>query len=64
MAMVSIISFDLAVPVIAGVFAGRWLDGKLSSEPLFLVVGILLGLVAGVFAVVKSLQFLSGESNE
>lgn len=39
------IGTSLAVTVLAGVGAGYWLDGKLGTEPLFLLVGAGLGLL-------------------
>ena len=37
------IPFQLAFSIIAGVYAGQWLDRKLGSVPWFLLVGVLLG---------------------
>jgi ATP synthase protein I len=49
----------LAVSVLAGFFAGRWLDGKLNTTPLFLLVGIfwaLAGSFYSLFLQVRKLQ--------
>ncbi|KMJ59187.1 membrane protein [Bacillus sp. LL01] len=63
MALMSGILSYLVGPTLVGLFAGRWLDGKIGTEPLFLIIGLLLGLVAGVLGVLYLVQkFFSGES--
>jgi F0F1-type ATP synthase assembly protein I len=43
------IGWFVAICIVGGVWGGVWLDGKLGSSPLFLLIGLLLGLViAGV----------------
>jgi ATP synthase protein I len=37
---------SLAVTVALGVGIGYWLDGKFGTEPIFFLVGALLGLLA------------------
>jgi ATP synthase protein I len=39
--------------VAVGVFAGIFLDGRVHTSPLFLVVGLVLGLVGAVATVVS-----------
>lgn len=38
---------EFVVSLLVGLFAGRWLDGKLGTHPWLMLVGILLGTVAG-----------------
>ena len=47
--------FQFAGTMVAGLFGGRWLDEQLSTTPLFLVSGILLGAVAGFYHLYKTL---------
>lgn len=62
MALMSAMLAQLAGSVLIGVFAGRWLDRVVGSEPLFLILGLLLGLSAGVYATIRLVQhFFSGE---
>ena len=47
------IGFQFAGTMVAGLLAGWWLDGKLSTEPAFLLAGTVLGagtMVAGLLA--------------
>lgn len=63
MALMSAILSYLVGPTLVGLFGGRWLDGKIGTEPLFLIIGLLLGLAAGVYGVLYAVrQFFSGES--
>jgi ATP synthase protein I len=58
----SAIVSQLAGSVLIGIFGGRWLDRKFDSEPLFLIIGLLLGLAAGISAMLRTIrQFFSGE---
>jgi ATP synthase protein I len=61
MALMSAISTQLVGSILFGIFAGRWLDTKFETEPLFLVIGLLLGLAAGVYAMLRLIQHFSGE---
>ena len=45
------IAFGFVLVVVAFWFAGRWLDGWLSSEPWFQIVGAIVGWVLGVVTV-------------
>ena len=48
-------AFLIAVPLIAGILGGRWLDNKYHQH-FYIIVGILLGLVITVMAVSKRIQ--------
>ncbi len=39
------LGFIIALPIIAFGFAGKWLDAKSGTEPLFTLTGILLAIV-------------------
>ena len=44
----------LAVTVLAGVGGGHWLDGRLGTRPMLLVLGGMLGLAAGLYHFFKT----------
>jgi len=37
--------FFIGGSIVLGVFAGRWLDNKLNSEPILAIVGLIVGIV-------------------
>ncbi|MGJ7920745.1 AtpZ/AtpI family protein [Neobacillus sp. LXY-4] len=48
--------------ILVGIFSGRALDHWLGTTPLFLIIGLLIGLAAGVFAMIRLVnQFFSGD---
>lgn len=62
MALTSAILSQLVGSILIGIFSGRWVDHKVGSEPLFLILGLLIGLAAGVYAMLRLIQhFFSGE---
>ena len=62
MALMSAIVSQLVGSILIGIFAGRWLDGKWDTEPIFLIIGLLLGLAAGVYSMLVSIRhFYSGD---
>jgi len=44
----------LAATVLAGLGGGYWLDGRLGTRPLFLLLGGTLGLGAGLYHFFKT----------
>lgn len=48
---VSLIGADLAVSVLVGFWVGRYLDRLLATDPWLMLLGVLLGLAAGVYSV-------------
>lgn len=62
MALTSAILSQLVGSVLIGIFSGRWIDQKVGTEPLFLILGLLIGLAAGIYAMLRLIQhFFSGE---
>ena len=62
MALMSAILSQLVGSVLIGIFFGRWLDNQIGTAPLFLILGLLLGLAAGVYAMLRLVQhFFSGD---
>lgn len=45
----SALGFIIAIPMALGYFIGNYLDGLTNHQPLFLIIGLLLGLVVGIY---------------
>lgn len=62
MGLMSAILSQLVGSILIGIFAGKWVDDYFKTEPLFLIIGLLLGLAAGVYAMLKLVNhYFSGE---
>lgn len=62
MALMSAIVSQLVGSILIGIFAGRWLDRQWGTDPIFLIIGLLVGLAAGVYSMLLSIRhFYSGE---
>ncbi|OAO81997.1 AtpZ/AtpI family protein [Anoxybacillus flavithermus] len=62
--LMTAISSQLVGSVLVGIFGGRFVfvDERFGTEPLFLIVGLLLGLAAGIYAMIRLIRsFFSGE---
>jgi ATP synthase protein I len=49
MGVVSVCGLDLALLILIGVLAGRFVDSKLHSTPWGLLIGLFIGLIAGFY---------------
>ena len=55
-ALYSAILSQLVGSILIGVYTGMWLDSKIGTTPLFLVLCLFIGLAAGVTAVILSIR--------
>jgi ATP synthase protein I len=62
MAIYTAILSQLVGSMLIGIFGGRWLDSYLDTAPLFLVIGLLLGLATGIYAMLRTVRtYFSGD---
>jgi ATP synthase protein I len=54
--LMSAIVSQLVGSILVGIFGGKWIDEKFHTEPVFLIVGLLLGLATGVYAMLRSIR--------
>jgi hypothetical protein len=40
---------QLAISIVALMYLGKWLDGKLGTSPLLLIVGVFAGAAMGIY---------------
>jgi len=55
--LVSGLGFAIAGPFFVFFFAGLWLDDRLGTRPLFMLLGLLLGFVAAGATIAELLKF-------
>jgi ATP synthase protein I len=58
------VGFFVSASIILGVVGGRWLDGKLNTEPLFLIIGLILGIVVAFYGVYIMLRPLMKDKQD
>ena len=44
---------ELVVGVLLGLYVGKWVDGKLGSQPWFLLAGVFIGFSVGIYQVIR-----------
>ena len=58
------VGFYVGGSIILGVFAGLWLDNKLNTAPILVIVGLLLGLIVAFYGVWKMLVPFIGKKKD
>ena len=59
------VGFFIGACIVLGTFAGLWLDGKLNTKPLFVIVGLLVGLIVAAYGVYQMLRpFISNKQDK
>lgn len=53
MALYAAILSQLVGSILIGIFGGRWIDQLLGTAPLFLIIGLFLGLATGIYAMIR-----------
>ena len=48
------IGIEFVVAILLCFFAGQWLDGKLGTEPVLMLVGAFLGAAAGFYSFIRT----------
>lgn len=49
------VGMQFAASILVFLFVGRWLDGKLGTEPWLLLTGVMVGAAAGFFSIYRQL---------
>ena len=49
------VGFFIGGSISLGVFAGLWLDSKFHTEPILVIVGLILGLIVAFYGVYRML---------
>jgi len=52
------IGLTFTVAVLLGFFAGRWVDGKLHTQPLFILIGVFWGVGGSFWYLVRKVREL------
>jgi F0F1-type ATP synthase assembly protein I len=52
----SSVGIEFALSVVIGMFAGRWLDGRVGTQPWLMLVGVIIGFAAGLRSLVRAMD--------
>ena len=50
------VGFFIGACILLGTFGGLWLDGKLNTKPVFMIIGLVVGLVVAAYGVYQMLR--------
>jgi ATP synthase protein I len=56
MALYTAILSQLVGSILVGIFGGRWLDRVMGTVPLFMIIGLFLGLATGIYAMLRTVK--------
>lgn len=56
------LGFQLALSVVLGIFGGRALDHRLNSEPVFMLMGVILGTAVGFVGLFRAMMLNRGDA--
>jgi len=59
MAIASQLAVSLAVSVVLGFLAGKFLDSHLATGPVFMILGSIVGMIAGVSGAVQIMRIMA-----
>jgi len=58
------VGFFIGGSILLGVIAGLWLDSKLNTEPILVIVGLFLGIAVAFYGVYQMLLPLIGKKQD
>jgi ATP synthase protein I len=58
------VGFYIVACILGGILGGLWLDQKFNTEPIFLLAGLVLGLVVASWGVYQMLIPMMKENNK
>ena len=58
------VGFYICFCIFGGVFGGLWLDGKFNTQPIFMIIGLVCGLVLAFWGVYQMLLPLLNNKKE
>ena len=56
--------FYIAIAIILGIWGGHWLDGKMNTSPLWLIIGLFLGIAVAALGVYNMIKPFKDEAKK
>lgn len=54
--LMSAIVSQLVGSILVGIFGGKWIDETFATDPIFLIIGLFIGLATGVYAMFRLIR--------
>jgi ATP synthase protein I len=48
------LGMSIALSIVIGLFLGRWLDSKFDTDPVFMFIGLAMGIAAGFSNILRA----------
>ncbi len=58
------IGFYIGTCIVGGTFAGLWLDDKFNTKPMFMIGGMVVGLVVAIYGVYQMIRPLMSDKQD
>lgn len=59
LALIHQLGLTIAIPIVLGALAGRWIDGKLRTGMIFFLILLCLGIASGIFGAYKQITYMT-----
>lgn len=58
------VGWFIGISILLGILGGSWLDGKLGTKPLFLILGVVLGVIVAFYGLYRMVAPLMGDRRD
>ena len=58
------VGFFIGVCVVLGILAGFWIDTKMGTEPVFILVGLVIGVAVAIYCIYRMLLPVMGSKRD
>jgi ATP synthase protein I len=58
------VGWFVGIAIVAGVLGGLWMDSKLGTRPIFVIIGLFLGIATAIYGAVKMIMPILKDDND
>ncbi|GAA3412906.1 hypothetical protein GCM10020370_66970 [Paenibacillus hodogayensis] len=60
--MAGAVGVDLALCIVLGYYAGKWVSVQMDNQPIYIAIGALVGLFVGILSVILLIRYYVKDS--